>query len=410
MIVWSLLGFLLFTIVFLLFRNIIVQIYITSSPLLVQYFYYFIPFVFISLLIGIFRSYIIIQKKPVVPIFINEIFYRLLIILGLILFLVKFFTLKFLIIFIIMSYGLGLIVLILYTKSINSLYLKPNLSIFKSEYFKKLLVFGGFMFFGNAGSLIIANIDGLMLSAYKGLAQTGIYTIAFFIATVIEIPKRVLVQSVIPFVSEGNKNEDSNLLEMLYKKSSINQLIIGSFIFIGIWININNIFHLIPHGNIYIEGKWVVFYIGLSKLFDLATGINGEIIGTSKYYKYNLGFMMVLGILAIITNLIFIPIYGITGAAFASAMSVFIFNITMFLFILIKMKIQPFTFGTIKVLAICSIVLVINYFVPFMVNSIIDIIIRSVIILILFVPLILITKPSEDINFIFEKILSKGKI
>ena len=88
------------------------------------------------------------------------------------------------------------------------------------------------------------NIDGLMLSAYKGLGQTGIYTIAFFIATVIEIPKRSLSQSVISLVSEGNKKHDINTLENLYKKSSVNRLIIGALIFIGISASITRIFFI----------------------------------------------------------------------------------------------------------------------------------------------------------------------
>ncbi len=396
--IWSIIGFILFSLIFLLFKDEIVKIYITTSPLLIQYFYYFLPFTFIAMLIGIFRSYIIIQGKPVIPVFINEVFFRLFIIIGLILFFIKIFSLNYLVSFIILSYGLGLVVLVFYTHSIKSLFLKPNFTIFKNKYFKELLIYGGFMLMGSAASLIISNIDGLMLSAYKGLGQTGIYTIAFFIATVIEIPKRSLLQSIIPFVSEGNKNEDIKQLDVLYKKSSINQLILGFLIFIGIWSNINNIFHLIPHGSIFAEGKWVVFYVGLSKLFDLATGVNAEIIGTSKYYKYNLFFMIALSIFAIISNMIFIPLYGMTGAAFASALSVFIINIFMFSFLLIKMRIQPFTINTIKVLVIGGLTLILNYFIPQEFSTVFDILIRSSIIVLFFGGLIFITKSSEDIN------------
>jgi len=37
-------------------------------------------------------------------------------------------------------------------------------------------------------------------------------------------------------------------------------------------------------------GKWVVFYIGISRLFILITGISGPIIVFSKYYRINLVF------------------------------------------------------------------------------------------------------------------------
>ncbi len=293
---------------------------------------------------------------------------------------------------------MSFIILLIYTNFIGQLFIRPNFAVFKSKYLKGLLVFGGFSLLGNASNIMIMNIDGLMLSAYKGLGQTGIYTIAFFIATVIEIPKRSLSQSVISLVSEGNKNHDINTLENLYKKSSVNQLIIGALIFIGIWASIENIFHLMPHSEIYIQGKWVVFFIGLGKLFDMATGINGEILGTSQYYKYDLVFLVSLGIVAIITNMIFIPIYGMTGAALASAISVFCFNTARFFFILTKMKIQPFSLDTIKVLMICGVTLFFNYIVPVQNNIFIDIIIRSVLISLIYGGLIILTKSSQDIN------------
>ena len=71
-----------------------------------------------------------------------------------------------------------------------------------------------------------------MLSAYTGFRNTGIYSIAFFIAAFIAVPKKALSQVLIPMVSEANKNNDKNKLNELYKKSSITQLIIGGLLFL----------------------------------------------------------------------------------------------------------------------------------------------------------------------------------
>jgi len=406
LIIFSLFGFTLFSILFISFKDVIFNIYSQNAPLLLHYFYYFLPFTFIILFINLFKSYLVIQQKPVLPNLINEVLIRTFIVIGLICYFYSLFNFGEFINFLLVAYIIGLVALLLYTKSLGALFLKPNFSVFKSKYLKALLIFGGFSFLGNASNMIIANIDGLMLSAYKGLGQTGIYTIAFFIATVIEIPKRSLSQSVISLVSEGNKNNDIGLLEKLYKKTSINQLIIGALIFIGVWVNIDNIFHIMPHSNIYIQGKWVVFYIGLGKLFDMATGINGEILGTSQYYKYDLIFLIALGFVAVITNLIFIPIYGITGAALASAISVFSFNTARYFFLLFKMKIQPFSLNTIKVLIICAVTFIFNYFIPVERIAIVDILIRSILIASLFGVLIVVTKSSEDINSVILKVFN----
>ena len=312
----------------------------------------------IVVLTTIFESYLIVQQKPILPAMVREILMRLLVMLGLTTIYFGFFTFNTFADSIIIYYVLGLLILILYIKKEKILFLKPNAQILKSPHFKEMLVFAGFVIMGNASATIIANIDSLMLSAYSGLGSAGIYTIAFFIAAVIEIPKRSISQVVIPIVSQANKDGDILKLKELYQKTSLNQLIVGGLIFLGIWCNIDNIFKFIPNGEIYSPGKWVVFYIGLSKLFDMATGVNQEIVGTSKYYKIDLFFYIFLAAIAVITNLIFIPKYGITGAAMASAISIFLFNTIRYFFLLNVLKSSPLQYD-LKVLAVFFFALII---------------------------------------------------
>ena len=104
---------------------------------------------------------------------------------------------------------------------------------------------------------------------------------------------------------------------------------------------------------LYSQGKWVVFIIGLGYMFDMTTGINQEIVGTSKYYKIDLLFYPILGLIAIGANMFLIPRYGMTGAAIATAFTIFLLNTIRFFFLFWVFKIQPFTFNTIK--AICNI-------------------------------------------------------
>ena len=132
-----------------------------------------------------------------------------------------------------------------------------------------------------------------------------------------------------------------------------------------------------PNGEIYAPGKWVVFYIGLSKLFDMATGVNQEIVGTSKYYKIDLLFYIFLAVIAVITNLIFIPKFGITGAAMASAISIFLFNTIRFFFLLYVFRIQPFSLSTLKVLAVFVLTFLISSM-PLSVGIMISVIKRSI--------------------------------
>jgi len=405
----GLLGFVLFVIGFFLFKDVIFDIYSKNSPMLLEYYYYFIPFTLIVVLTTIFESYLIVQQKPILPAFVREILMRLLFMLGLTAIYFGFFTFSSFTYSIIIYYLLGLLILVLYTKREKILFLKPGFQITKSPHFKEMLIFAGFVIMGNASATIIVNIDSLMLSAYSGLGSAGIYTIAFFIAAVIEIPKRSISQVVIPIVSQANKEGDIAKLKELYQKTSLNQLIIGGLIFLGIWCNIENVFKLIPNGEVYAQGKWVVFYIGLSKLFDMATGVNQEIVGTSKYYKIDLLFYLFLVVVAVITNLIFIPLYGITGAAIASAISIFLFNTIRFLFLLFVFKIQPFSLSTIKVIVVFFLTLFASYLIIPNSSFIVDLILRSLMVITLFGGLILLLKASQDFQQVVHSIITRIK-
>jgi O-antigen/teichoic acid export membrane protein len=391
-------GYFLFVIVFLLFKPGIAGIYTQNAPMLIDYFYYFIPFTFVALFLNIFDSYLVIQQKPVVPNIVKEFLTKFLLTVGLILLLAEVLNFGSFVIYIILAYGLCLLILILYSRSLGILFIKPNLNVFKSSYLRSILVFGAYILMGNAAGTIIVNIDSLMLAAYSGLSAAGVYTIAFFIAAVIEIPKRTLSQSLIPIISEANKNEDMATLKMIYIKSSINQMILGGGLFLLIWSNIDNIFQVIPNGEEYIAGKWVVFWIGLGRLFDLLTGSNSEIVGTSKYYKMDLIFFSFLAAVGIGLNFIFIPRYGLLGAAFASALSMFLFNTVRYIFLLKVFRIQPFTFNTLKIFIIFLLLLASNYLLPVHPEFIIDLIYRSTILFAAFAGLTLALKVSEDFN------------
>jgi len=405
----GMIGFFLFVIVFLLLKDVIFNIYSKNSPLLLDYYFYFIPFTLIVVLTTIFESYLIVQQKPILPALVREILMRLLLMVGLTAIYFGFFSFNTFATSIIIYYALGLLILVLYIKKEKVLFLKPNLQIVKSPHLKEMIKYAAYIIFGTASATIIGNIDSLMLSAYSGLGSAGIYTIAFFIAAVIEIPKRSISQVVIPIVSQANKDGDIPKLKELYQKTSLNQLIIGGLIFLGIWCNIDNIFKLIPNGEIYAPGKWVVFYIGLSKLFDMATGVNQEIVGTSKYYKIDLLFYIFLAVIAVITNLIFIPKFGITGAAMASAISIFLFNTIRFFFLLYVFRIQPFSLSTLKVLAVFVLTFLISYLVSPFHNFILDIFLRSLLIIILFGGLVLLMNVSEDVKKVVEAIIKRIK-
>jgi O-antigen/teichoic acid export membrane protein len=401
-------GFIIFVLIFYQFKYLFVSFFINNAPQILNYYFPIIFLTFFLLFINIFESYNIIQQNPITPIFTREVLTRIFLSVSLLLYLYLKFEYNNFISVLIGSYGIILLVLIFYTKTKDYLFIKPEISVFKNPLLKEILIFSGLISIGNVSGIIITNIDSLMLSSYSGLKPLGIYSIAFFIATFIAVPKKALSQVLIPMVSEANKNNDNVKLSELYKKSSITQLIIGGLLFLLIWLNIENVFKLIPNGSEYSHGKWVVFIIGLGYMFDMTTGINQEIVGTSKYYKIDLMFYPFLSLIAIGANMFLIPVFGLNGAALATAFTLFLINTIRFFFLLILFKIQPFSINTLKVFLIFVVIFIINFFVPEIRNHFLfDIFMRSAIITIVFGFLIIYFKTSEDINATFYKLRLK---
>ena len=134
----------------------------------------------------------------------------------------------------------------------------------------------------------------------------------------------------------------------------------------GLWCNIDSVLSLLPPE--YAVGKYIIFFIGLGNLVEMATGVNGIIIANSKYYKYDAFFMVALIGITIITNLIFIPIYGIIGSAIASAVTITTFNLARYLFLFFKFGMQPYDMQSLKVLLVSIVVFVLTGFIPYFDN------------------------------------------
>jgi O-antigen/teichoic acid export membrane protein len=397
-------GLTLFIVFFILFHNTIQEIYSSKSALFNTYLWYVIPITGSLIIYGIVESFVTVQGYPTVPAFFREIYTRILLTIATLIFIASLISFSGFMGLVCILYCLSPIILFFYGREKGLMPSKGPLNNIHRNEIRELSQFGAFAYLGNAGAVILANIDSVVLSAYSGLIGTGIYGIALFITVIIEIPKRSLSQVLIPMVVKANKEHDVKILDVLYKKSSINQFLVGAFVFLIIWLNIDGIFSLIPNGEIYREGKWVVFLISLAKLFDMFTGINAEIVGTSQYYKIDLLLASIISIIGVVLNFLLIPLYGVIGAALAVLFSIVLLNTTRFVFIAIAMKIQPFSAKTFIALLCVAITYGIVYLIPVIDGTIIEIIIRTLLIGVIFGGLILCLHVSEDISQAIIKI------
>ncbi len=199
-----------------------------------------------------------------------------------------------------------------------------NPTFFKPRRLKVLFRYGMFTFMTGASTFVVQTIDSIMLGAYVNLDAVGIYTIAFFMGSVIAIPFRGISRIAIPVISQAWKESDQVKINRVYAVTSYLQFMAGAITLSLIMLSLSDLFTFLPE--IYSTGFWVVFLIGLGHLIDMTGGLNANILATSPKYHIDLVVNISFILVCILLNILLIPAYGLNGAALASLLSYVFLN------------------------------------------------------------------------------------
>ena len=393
----------LFSLIF--FLDEIELLFSEKSQLFFEYFYIVYIILFIMSISTLIESYLRARYDTILTNIINGVSNRFFTAVTVILLSLSIIDFDFLINFQILVYSIGLFILIYYANKKDKLSITFSFEKIK-KHFSKIFNYSSYAFLGSFSNIIVLNSDVLMVTSLLGLTQTGIYTTAFYIGMIIEIPRRAISQISIPFISENIKNNKIKKIENYYKEISLHQTLIGVLFYLLVIINLDHIFNLIPNSENFISGKNVVYVIGLSKLIIMFFSFNSEIISLSKHYRFTVITIIILAFLNILLNLILIPNHGMIGAAYASLISISLFNILKFIFIKFKMKISPFSIDSIKIILVGIVVFCIsNYLIPSTDNSWLDIIIKSLSSTSIYLVLIYKLKVSRKFNDLLNQFI-----
>jgi O-antigen/teichoic acid export membrane protein len=283
--------------------------------------------------------------------------------------------------------------------------LKPDWTLIDSKMAGSLV---GMSFFGiivGFSNIMVLNIDSIIVSRMIGIEATGIYAITFFFSTLIIIPSRSLRKISGTILADAWKNNEMNTIAQIYRKSSINQLIFGALIFIGLWANIHNVFKILPPE--YEAGKYVIFFLGITNLIEMTSGVSNSMLATSKYYKVTAFLSLLLVILIVGFNIIFIRQLGLVGAAIASTAAYFIYNVLRYIIIYRLFGMLPFTQQHFYTLIMALATYGISLLIPVIGNFVVDIAIRSFTIAVVYGAGAYFLKLSEDINGTVDSIINK---
>jgi O-antigen/teichoic acid export membrane protein len=286
--------------------------------------------------------------------------------------------------------------------------------------FNEVLKYSLYIILAGSAGAILLDIDKIMIPGKETMEKAAYYTVAVFIGSFIEAPSRAMNQILQPLTSKSLNEANDKEVENLYKKSSINLLLIGGFFFLLVNCGVHELFKLMPEKG-YAGGELVVLMISLAKLYTMFLGSNGAIISNSKFYRITLpiGVGMALGVYFLNKLFYFNLNFGTDGLALSTLIIMVVFNTVKLYFVKYKFFITPFTNKTWRLFFLILILFILFYFWNFSLPSLtffqrdvaplFNLILKSIIIVVLYGFLVIKLSISKEINELIKRLLKRYK-
>jgi O-antigen/teichoic acid export membrane protein len=400
-------GFVVVTLLILIFQHHIFHWFQKESPLMIEYFWYLIPLAFATLYFDLFDAYLRSLLKTVVPILFREIIQRVFIAIAILFYAVGWVTFpEFVVIYVALLSSVTLL-MVLYTWWLGHLHLRASATWRMRKLLRKVLVFGGYTLMGNISAIILYNIDGLMLASYTGMREVGIYTTSYYVSALITIPWRAIQKVASPQIAEHWAKNDLPAMQKLYQRTSLINLGIGIYLFVMMYLGIDSLFAMMPTA--FATGASVLIIIGVSRVLDMITGLNTYILIMSRYFRIDLYLSLFVFVAGIAMNFYFIPNYGIVGASFATGLAILLANLGRLGFLWVKYGLHPFNSKMLVVLAVGVVTFGLTYLLPPLHNVFMTYALHGIVFTALFGSLILWLNAIPDSRKMLKLLVDKAR-
>ncbi|MBS1948149.1 MAG: lipopolysaccharide biosynthesis protein [Bacteroidetes bacterium] len=396
----AIIGFVFVLIGGLAFKSLVIRKFGAHSEELLQYYYWTFPFGFGLTLYSLLESYAWQLKKSVFTNYLREVQFRAFTtILIVCLFtgiiknfdtFIKLFSLNYLII------AFTLVLVLIFRKE---LYLNFSVSRVTRKFRKKIVALAIFIWSGSLLHNIAAVFSPIIIAAVlpKGLATAGVFVLAQYMTSIMQAPQRGIIAASLAPLSKAWKDKDFKKIDLIYQRSSINQLIFSAAIFLLIWLNFKDGILTLHLQEDYLNAQQVFFFLGLNCIIDMGTGLNAQIISTSTFWRFDFITGIILLTISLPLSYVLTKTTGLTGPAIAMLVSFTIYNGIRYFFLLKKFHMQPFTLKTVYTLLCASADFLVCFFLFRSHYGFIWIIIRSTAFIIIYVSCVLYFNLSPDI-------------
>jgi len=398
-------SFLITTILFLLLKEPILSYY-GKSPYFPKIILLVIPYSFFLLVNAFLDVLSRVIYKGILFSLMNEVVVRLGVSVALILYSLKILDFyQFLLCFIILTSFISIALAVQLWRS-GEFKVQIRTDFIKNET-KPLMQYGLYTLMGGATFLLVQKLDKILLTHFKGDSIQGVYSIFLYFIAVIRIPSIAFGRVSYQLVADFWENKDMNAVEDIYKKTSLVQMIVGIFLFIGLALNKDFLFLVFRKNPDFVVVFPIFYVLGLAVLVDTTTGLNTYILAVSHKFRISTGILVSSVFVCYGANQLLTPGLGAMGAALSLLITYFYYNFLNTLYLQIRFKLQPFSWAHVKVAIIGLLVFFLIDAIPVLGNHFVNLIIRSFLVVVLFGGLVLLFRVSEDIQHQARMVLSK---
>ena len=403
------LGCILFLSLTPIFKGFILRKFGERSPLFVDYFYLIYPLTVCYALWYLFEASSWSIQKTVLPNFLKEVGFRLITTIFALLFIFRIITFNVFANLFSWIYILPVAILCWSLVKNNYLHLNFQLSSVTKRLWKQIVIFSLFVFSGQFLNILARTADTIILASQSknGLADVAVFNVAIYLVTLMDVPMRGMTGIASSVIAYAWKDKDLNKIKEMYQKTALSLVIVGLGIMGILVLNMHNATNYF--GKTYNSLPTLLLVLGFAKLVDLGTGMNAQILLSSKYWKIDFITSMCFVLLSIPLNVFLIRRYGLEGSAYGTLISVFVYNATRFIVIKKLFNIQPYKIANVYAIIIALGCFILVYIIPQQSNIYLDTFIRTVTFSILYISLILYLKISIDFNDLYLLTLQKIK-
>src|SRR5690606_13886043 len=118
----------------------------------------------------------------------------------------------------------------------------PKLTFKRPQNFHAIFKYSILIILAGSISLILLDIDKVMIGSYIPIENVAYYNVAVFIAIVIAVPSRSMAQITTPLTAQFINKKQWTQLKDLYQKSSLTLFVVSGLIFLLIVLNVEQIY------------------------------------------------------------------------------------------------------------------------------------------------------------------------